>query len=149
MTKFGFLRKIRPKLIQKMDSRTKLAECHAGSVDSYEKPGDVDDDDADDAETPKAADNIHFVRLPPPSPPPLTQHNYVKGFTVPTLAVKIPAQAAGENDLSNLGTWVRTFVSPVARGRCYDHNFLRFLPIFGEKIGVFSQTNNIMIKIFV
>jgi hypothetical protein len=27
------------------------------------------------------------------------------------------------------------------RGRCYDHNFLRFLPIFGEKIGVFSKTN--------
>jgi hypothetical protein len=25
-------------------------------------------------------------------------------------------------------------------GRCYDHNFLRFLTIFGEKIGVFSQT---------
>jgi hypothetical protein len=24
-----------------------------------------------------------------------------------------------------------------ARGRCYDHNFLRFLPIFGEKIDVF------------
>jgi hypothetical protein len=22
-------------------------------------------------------------------------------------------------------------------GRCYDHNFLRFLTIFGEKIGVF------------
>jgi hypothetical protein len=25
------------------------------------------------------------------------------------------------------------------RGRCYDRNFLRFLPIFGEKIGVFSK----------
>jgi hypothetical protein len=25
------------------------------------------------------------------------------------------------------------------RGRCYGHNFLRFSPIFGEKIGVFSQ----------
>jgi hypothetical protein len=24
-------------------------------------------------------------------------------------------------------------------GRCYDHNFLRFLPIFGEKIGVFLK----------
>jgi hypothetical protein len=22
-------------------------------------------------------------------------------------------------------------------GRCYDHNFLRFLPIFGETIGIF------------
>jgi hypothetical protein len=25
----------------------------------------------------------------------------------------------------------------VTRGRCYDHNFLRFSTIFGEKIGVF------------
>jgi hypothetical protein len=25
----------------------------------------------------------------------------------------------------------------VTRGRCYDHNFLRFLTISGEKIGVF------------
>jgi hypothetical protein len=33
------------------------------------------------------------------------------------------------------------------RGRCDDHNFLRFLQIFGEKIGVFSKTN-VMIKIF-
>jgi hypothetical protein len=24
-------------------------------------------------------------------------------------------------------------------GRCYDHNFQRFLPIFGEKIGVFLK----------
>jgi hypothetical protein len=24
-------------------------------------------------------------------------------------------------------------------GRCYDHNFLRFLTIFGEKIGVFLK----------
>jgi hypothetical protein len=27
----------------------------------------------------------------------------------------------------------------VTRGRCYDHNFLRFLPICGEKIGVFLK----------
>jgi hypothetical protein len=26
-----------------------------------------------------------------------------------------------------------------SRGRCYDHNFLRFFPIFGEKIGVFLK----------
>jgi hypothetical protein len=25
------------------------------------------------------------------------------------------------------------------RGRCYDSNFLRFSPIFGEKIGVFLK----------
>jgi hypothetical protein len=34
----------------------------------------------------------------------------------------------------------------VTRGRCYDHNFLRFLPIFGEKMAFFSKTN-VMIKI--
>jgi hypothetical protein len=27
----------------------------------------------------------------------------------------------------------------VTRGRCYDHNFLRFLTIFGETIGVFLK----------
>jgi hypothetical protein len=32
-------------------------------------------------------------------------------------------------------------------GRCYDHNFLRVLPIFGEKVGVFLKKNNVMIKI--
>jgi hypothetical protein len=26
-------------------------------------------------------------------------------------------------------------------GRCYDHNFLRFSPIFGEKMAFFSKTN--------
>jgi hypothetical protein len=31
--------------------------------------------------------------------------------------------------------------------RCNVHNFRRFLPIFGEKIGFFSKTN-VMIKIF-
>jgi hypothetical protein len=37
-------------------------------------------------------------------------------------------------------------VARVTRGRCYDHNFLRFLKIFGEKIGVFLK-NQFMIKI--
>jgi hypothetical protein len=34
-----------------------------------------------------------------------------------------------------------TYFKPYAptRGRCYDHNFLRFSTIFGEKIGVFPQ----------
>jgi hypothetical protein len=29
--------------------------------------------------------------------------------------------------------------SPPSWGRCYDHNFLRFFPIFDEKIGVFLR----------
>jgi hypothetical protein len=31
-------------------------------------------------------------------------------------------------------------------GRCCDHNFLRFLPIFGEKKLAFFSKNNVMIK---
>jgi hypothetical protein len=27
----------------------------------------------------------------------------------------------------------------VTRGRCYDHNFQRFLPIFGENIAIFLE----------
>jgi hypothetical protein len=40
----------------------------------------------------------------------------------------------------------RFFFPAENRGRCYDHNFLRFFPIFGEKIGIFSKTN-VMITI--
>jgi hypothetical protein len=36
--------------------------------------------------------------------------------------------------------------SPEDGGRCYDHNFLRFSPTFGEEIGVFFSKNNAMIK---
>jgi hypothetical protein len=36
-----------------------------------------------------------------------------------------------------------------SRGRCYDHNFLRFSPIFGEKIGVFLKKTNVMITFFI
>jgi hypothetical protein len=34
----------------------------------------------------------------------------------------------------------------VTRGRCYEHNFLRFSTIFGKKLAFFSKTN-VMIKI--
>jgi hypothetical protein len=37
-------------------------------------------------------------------------------------------------------------ISSATRGRCYDHNFLRFSTFFGEKIGVFLK-KNVMIKI--
>jgi hypothetical protein len=39
----------------------------------------------------------------------------------------------------------RYFHKPIW-GRCYDHNFLRFLTIFGEKVAFFSKTN-VMINI--
>jgi hypothetical protein len=32
------------------------------------------------------------------------------------------------------------------KGRCYDHNFLRFLTIFGKKLPFFSKTN-VLIKL--
>jgi hypothetical protein len=31
------------------------------------------------------------------------------------------------------------YITLTTRGRCYAHNFLRFLPIFGEKNGVFLK----------
>jgi hypothetical protein len=33
----------------------------------------------------------------------------------------------------------RTVNLRMARDQCYDHNFLRFLTVFGEKIGVFLK----------
>jgi hypothetical protein len=47
-------------------------------------------------------------------------------------------------EASFAGTW-QTNVDLWIRGRCCDHNFLRFLPIFGEKMAFFSKTN-VMIK---
>jgi hypothetical protein len=43
---------------------------------------------------------------------------------------------------------IRNFliVGRATRGRCYAHNFPRFLPIFVEKFGLFSQKTNVMIK---
>jgi hypothetical protein len=39
------------------------------------------------------------------------------------------------------------FHSSVIRGRWYDYNFLRFFPIFGEKLPFFLNTN-VMINFF-
>ena len=83
-----------------MNSKELRAKDRSKSDPSFSGNGlDDDDDDEADVETPKAVDNIQFVRLSPPSPPPLKlqQNNYVKGFQVPTLAVKIPAQVSGED----------------------------------------------------
>jgi hypothetical protein len=47
----------------------------------------------------------------------------------------------------NLGQDLQIFTRTIDTwGRCYDHNFLQFFTIFGEKIGVFSKTN-VMIKL--
>jgi hypothetical protein len=45
------------------------------------------------------------------------------------------------NQVFRLPTKTKTVICsrPTTRGRCYDHNFLRFLTIFGEKIGVFLK----------
>jgi hypothetical protein len=32
-----------------------------------------------------------------------------------------------------------SYTTMVTRGRCYDHNFLRFSTIFGEKMGAFLE----------
>jgi hypothetical protein len=48
--------------------------------------------------------------------------------------------------MCNIATTHRTVLYQSIWGRCYDHNFLRFLTIFGEKMAFFSKTN-VMIKI--
>jgi hypothetical protein len=40
-----------------------------------------------------------------------------------------------------------TYSGRVTSGRCYDHNFLRFLTIFGKKMAFFLNTN-VMINFF-
>jgi hypothetical protein len=51
----------------------------------------------------------------------------------------IPISGANRNAFLDDRQGTVMAVSRVTRGRCYDHNFLRFLPIFGEKIGVFLK----------
>jgi hypothetical protein len=51
-------------------------------------------------------------------------------FTLPPFV-----QARFDHTTHMLTSWDST------RGRCYDRNFLRFLPIFGVKNGVFLETN--------
>ena len=72
-----------------------MSDSRTNSANSFERQDDDDDDDEEEVETPKAVnvnrlnfDQINFVRLPPPSPPPLKGQNYVKGFP----AVKVPPQ---------------------------------------------------------
>jgi hypothetical protein len=42
--------------------------------------------------------------------------------------------------------FIPELASRATRGRCYGHNFLRFLPIFDKKLAFFSKTI-VMIKI--
>jgi hypothetical protein len=50
------------------------------------------------------------------------------------------APALRQNDLQETKT-----KTGFARGRCYNHNFLRFLTIFGKKSAFFSKTNVMLI----
>jgi hypothetical protein len=74
-------------------------------------------------------DNYAFKRLltkdPGENPSRLYLHTQLLSFQHATL-----------NKLNN---------SVMKRGRCYDHNFLRFSTIFCEKMAFFSK-NNVMIK---
>jgi hypothetical protein len=62
------------------------------------------------------------------------------GKVIPELNGKLTGMAfrVPTPDVSVVDLTVR-LAKVSARGRCYDHNFLRFLPIFGEKIGVFLK----------
>jgi hypothetical protein len=48
--------------------------------------------------------------------------------------------------LRNTFFLLKTTTLHIPWGRCYDHNFLRFLTIFGKKLAFFSK-NNVMVKI--
>jgi hypothetical protein len=64
--------------------------------------------------------------------------------------LKIPNAIRLRRHLIRASTGLATFLSIFYKhicDRCYDYNFLRFWPIFDEKIGVFSKTN-VMIKNF-
>jgi hypothetical protein len=56
-----------------------------------------------------------------------------------------PCVFFNENCFSSVNTEIREIDSEYggyrtrSRGRCYDHNFLQFLPIFGKKIGIFLK----------
>jgi hypothetical protein len=48
----------------------------------------------------------------------------------------------GPHDFGHEVVWKKVKAVAVNRGRCYDHNFLRFLPIFRRtKLAFFSKTN--------
>jgi hypothetical protein len=70
----------------------------------------------------------------------LKQHFFAVLATLPAHpAVHLRSTTCSTSTLvSSLGTsW----------GRCFDHNFMRFSTMFGEKLSFFSKTN-VIIKIF-
>jgi hypothetical protein len=44
-----------------------------------------------------------------------------------------------------VGLQFRHFFPKLIWGLCYDHNFLRFFPIYGEKMAFFLKTNVMII----
>jgi hypothetical protein len=58
-----------------------------------------------------------------------------------------PAKARIVPPPEDVNPEVAFIYGPETWGRCYDHNFLRFFPIFGKKLTFFSKTN-VMIKFF-
>jgi hypothetical protein len=68
---------------------------------------------------------------------------FLPGSAVSFLGIKCYTQFFKYQQSCFAPNYVQNFTT---RGRCFDHNFLRFSTIFCEKIGVFLKTN-VMIKI--
>jgi hypothetical protein len=47
---------------------------------------------------------------------------------------------------SRTSDWLSVLPTGPTWGRCYDHNFRRFSPIFGKNIGVFFLITNVTIQ---
>jgi hypothetical protein len=58
----------------------------------------------------------------------------------------LSAKAKGSAILEGVRKRVQVTVARVHRGRCHNHNFLRFVTIFGEKNSLFFAKKNVTLK---
>jgi hypothetical protein len=72
---------------------------------------------------------------------------YLRPLAISAWAMERPKSAAAlVTNRTDLSVVPSPTTAGSTRGRCYDHRFLRFSTIFGDKMAFFSKTN-VMIKI--